>query len=74
MQKITNSCALWMITFSRFYERQMQRSYFAFLIYFLYLLKKAGINRCIFLMKMLQLIFLFTVKNPKFYEEYRKHS
>lgn len=58
----------------QFLWEEIQRSYFAFLIYFLYLLKEASINRCISLKRMLQLIFLFTVKTPKVYEEHRNKN
>lgn len=38
------------------------------------MLKEASINRCISLKRMLHLIFLFTVKTPKVYEEHRNKN
>lgn len=64
MQKVTNPCALWMIIFSCFYERQILRSHFAFLIPFLYLLSKARVNIYISLMRTLAQRGLFTLKSP----------
>lgn len=64
MQKVTNPCALWMIIFSCFYEKQILSSHFAFLIPILYLLSKARVNIYISLMRMLTQRGLFTVKIP----------
>lgn len=64
MQKITNPCALWMIIFSCFYEKQILSSHFAFLIPILYLLSKVRVNIYISLMRMLTQRGLFTVKIP----------
>lgn len=64
MQKVTNPCALWMIIFSYFYEKQILSSHFAFLIPILYLLSKARVNIYISLMRMLTQRGLFTVKSP----------